>query len=237
MDLLYLSGHSRDTLEEIENYYLLDFSHANPWHDFENALGAFEWSEFYDAHNELDPDDDDFRPSFVFGLEDDFVEQTGQHVDAIKNYFQEWVSSIDTTKVDRKLNLRRNSVFVTFNYTSTLQSVYKIDEDRVLHIHGRAEAYDDLIFGHGETMEEEQELDANGDSNRIMFSDAQTAAKYPFYALKKLVEESSDKLQAFINNKEDIDEIVIVGHSLNKIDLQYFQLINDRLSNAIWKCS
>ena len=34
---------AQDTLDELGNYYLFDLSVHEPWHDFENALAAFEW--------------------------------------------------------------------------------------------------------------------------------------------------------------------------------------------------
>ena len=226
---------AKDILEEIENYYSLDFSHANPWHDFENALGAFSWSEFYDAHNELDPDDQDFRPSFAFSLEDDLVEQADRHVDAVSDCFHEWVASIDISTIERKTDFPQDPTFINFNYTSTLEFTYGVEDDSVFHIHGRAETYDELIFGHGETMDEEPELDENGDSNRTMFSDAESSAKYPFYALQKPVSELLDKLQKFLNLQEPFQEIFVIGHSLNKIDLPYFRIINEQSPDAIWK--
>ena len=223
------------TLEEIENYYLLDLSHVNPWHDFENALGTFSWSEFYEAHNNLDVSDEDFRQSFVYSLEDDLTEQADQHVESIKDCFQEWVSNIEISTIERKLDLPNGPIFITFNYTSTLETTYGIENGKVLHIHGRAETYDDLIFGHGETMEEEPELDENGDSNRTMFSDAQSSAKYPFYVLQKPVDGLLDKLQTFLDLQDWFQEIIVIGHSLNKIDLPYFRILNEQSPDAIWK--
>lgn len=226
---------AKETLEEIENYYLLDISQANPWHDFENALGAFSWSAFYEAHDHIDIRDEDFRPSFAYGLEDDLTEQADQHVEAIKECFQEWVSSIDISMLEKKLSLPENARFITFNYTSTLQSTYGIADNQVCHIHGRAETFDELIFGHGETMEEEPELDENGDSNRTIFSDAESAAKYPFYALQKPVNEVLHRHKEFFDSLVSTSEIIVIGHSLNKIDLPYFKKLSERIPDASWK--
>lgn len=59
-----------------------------------------------------------------------------------------------------------------------------------MHIHGRSSTFDELIYGHGEAIEDVPELDENGESNRTMFSDAESAAKYPFQALQKPVFET-----------------------------------------------
>lgn len=178
---------AEEALSELENYYSFDFSGQGPWCDFENSLGKFDWRAFYNDHNHIDAASESFRPSFIYCLEDDLVDQTDQHVDGIRECFQEWVSEIDVTTAERKLEFTENAKFLTFNYTSTLQVAYGIPDQQILHIHGKAEAFDELIFGHGETMEEEPEFDKYGESCRTPFSDAEGAAKYPFYALQKPV--------------------------------------------------
>lgn len=225
---------AQETLYELENYYLLKVAEGGPWCDFENSLGDFLWREFYDAHNHMDVGSEDFKPSLVYGLEDGLTEQADELVEAIRECFQAWVHEIDISSAQRTLDLAEDVRFLTFNYTSTLQYIYGIDEDMVLHIHGRAGTNEDLVFGHGETMEEEPELDENGDSNRTMFSDAEGAAKYPFYALQKPVNKILDAHQNFFDSLEDATEIIVIGHSLNKIDLPYFKKLADSAPGARW---
>lgn len=228
---------AKEMLDEIENYYSFDMAHVGPWCDFENSLGCFDWLQFYEAHNHIDVAAENFRPSEVFGLEDDLIEQADHHVDAIKESFQEWVRGIDISVAEIKLAFPRDASFITFNYTSTLQSIYGISGERVFHVHGRADTFDDLIFGHGETMEEEPELDENGDSNRTMFFDAEGVAKYPFYALQKPVSEVLEKNLKFFDSVAHVSEIIVVGHSLNKIDLPYFNKLAACAPNARWLVS
>ncbi|MFN3880103.1 MAG: bacteriophage abortive infection AbiH family protein [Nitrincola lacisaponensis] len=225
---------AKETLEEIENYYLLDATKEVPWHDFENSLADFNWSEFFDCHNHLNVDSENFRPSFTFGLEDDLREQADQIVEKIRDCFRDWVNGIDASVAERRLAIKEDSQYINFNYTSTLETIYGIDKNNVLHIHGRAEACDELIFGHGKTMLEEPELDVNGDSNSTMFSDAEGAAKYPFHALKKPVNEILERNKRFFNSLKNIDEILVIGHSLNNIDLPYFKKLAKCAQNTEW---
>ncbi|MDP5239743.1 bacteriophage abortive infection AbiH family protein [Uliginosibacterium sp. 31-16] len=226
---------AEETLSEVANFYSVDLANAGPWCDFENSLGRFNWRAFYNAHNYIDVEAESFRCSSVYSLEDDLVEQADQHVSEIRDCFQAWVTEIDISMVERKLVLVENAKFLTFNYTSTLESVYGIADEQVLHIHGKAEAFDELIFGHGDSMEEEPELDGNGDSNRTIFSDAEGSAKYPFYALQKPVEKVLKTHTSFFDSLGDTSEIVVVGHSLNKIDLPYFKKVVQRAPAAQWK--
>lgn len=228
---------AKDLLDEMESYYLFDMTHSGPWSDFENLLGHFEWQYFYEAYNHIDVASDSFKPSEAYGLEDELTEQADSHVEAIKESFRKWIEKIDISTTRQKLNFPKDARYLTFNYTSTLQSVYGVAGDKVLYIHGHSENNDELIFGHGETREEEPELDENGDSNKTMFSDAQGAAKYPFYAFQKPVNEMLRNNQVFFESLNDILEITVIGHSFNKIDLPYFRKLAEIYINAMWLVS
>lgn len=225
---------AKEMLDELENYYSFDVAHVGPWRDFEKSLGCFDWLQFYEAHNHIDVASESFRPSEVYGLEDDLTEQADHHVEAIRESFREWVEGIDISVAEKKLAFPQDASFITFNYTPTLQTIYGISDERVFHVHGRADKFDDLIFGHGGTMEEAPELDENGDSNRTMFSDAEGAAKYPFYALQKPVSEVLEKNRNLFDSVAHVSEIIVVGHSLNKIDLPYFGKLAACAPNARW---
>lgn len=226
---------AQEKLDEIENYYSFDWSKVDPWHDFENALGAFDWHEFYETYNNVDVHSEKFSTSSAYGLTDELDEEGDNYVEEIRELFQEWISEIDISEADIKMSFEDGSKFINFNYTSTLQSTYNIPDDRILHIHGKAETDYDLIFGHGETMEEMPELDENGDSNRTMFSDAEAAAKHPFYAFQKPVGRVLKTHKTFFKSLSSIRKIIVIGHSLNKIDLPYFHEIAKRAPEASWR--
>lgn len=226
---------AKTALDELEAYYVPGPENSGPWSDFENSLATFRCSEFYDAHDHIDIDSDNFRPSFVYGLEDDLSEQAELLVEAIRENFREWIEGIDISRaVGHRLTIPDDALFISFNYTSTLEQIYGIAAERILYLHGNAKNYDDLIFGHGQSMKEEPELDENGDSNRTMFSDAEGAAKYPFYALQKPVYDVLDKNRGFFDTLEHITKITVFGHSLNFIDLPYFRKLAVSAPNAHW---
>lgn len=225
---------AQNILDELEEYYIFNPGSDIPWYDFENVLGTFNADGFYDYHNEIDISAEDFRPSFVFSLEDELAEASERHVETIKDAFIAWIDQIDETQATKKMQFNENAFFINFNYTSTLQSVYHIEDKDVLHIHGCAKKHQDLIFGHGEEITSTPEVDENGDSNRTMFSDAESAAKYPLYAFKKPVNEIIKTLPAHFEILRDVTEVIIIGHSLNKIDLPYFARISERVTSAKW---
>lgn len=224
---------AKENLDELESYYI-DVTQGRPWCDFENSLGTFDWRLFYEAHDNTDVTAEDFRRSEAFGLEDDLTEQADNLVESIRDCFHEWIEGIDISVAARRMDFAPDDRFLTFNYTSTLQSVYGIDDDKVFHIHGRSDRFD-LIFGHGETMEEAPELDENGESNRTMFSDAEGAAKYPFYKLQKPVDEVIDRNRGYFEMQNGLTNIIVIGHSFNKIDLPYFRKLAESTMGAKWR--
>ncbi|MCT6516116.1 bacteriophage abortive infection AbiH family protein [Proteus vulgaris] len=226
---------AQTTLDELESYYSFNTQNNQPWHDFENALGYFDAVGLFNNLNEVSIALDSFKPSHIYGLEDEITEQTESHVATVKETFTHWVNQLDVSCAERKMIFPEDALFITFNYTSTLQSVYEIENDRILHIHGRAEMYDDLIFGHGKNIVEPPEFYDDGESTWDMFSDAQRGARYPLYALRKPVEDVLKHHENNFTQLSNVVEIVVIGHSLNKIDQLYFCRIAQITEGAFWK--
>jgi hypothetical protein len=224
-------------LDELEQYLILEPSSETPWNNFEANLGKFDGSIFYDTHNFIDVSDESFKPSMAYGLEDDLTEQADNLVDSIQSQFYEWIESIPIEDAEAKFGFRLPGRFISFNYTSLLQTVYKIPDDLVFHIHGSVNKYDDLIFGHGESIEEVTELDENRDSNRTIFTDAQGAAKYPFYAFQKPVDDILNRNLGYFESLNSVDVVVVIGHSFNEIDIPYIKKISTVAWGSKWVVS
>lgn len=228
-------GYASETLNEVAEYYLLEFDRPNPWHDFENALGHFNPDDFLGFHNMVNVNAENFRPRDIYGLEDEIVEQTQLHVRAIEQAFFEWVHQINIAAAEPIVNFPSDARFINFNYTSTLQSTYSISDERVFHIHGRADTNDSLIFGHGEVISEPREFDEDGEPDGGMFLEAERAARYPLRALKKDVGATIRRNQLYFDCLSDISKVVVIGHSLSHIDLPYFQEIVSKTNNVNWQ--
>lgn len=224
------------TLEEIEEYFHLGKSQQPPWHEFEQHLGEFDDTNFYQAHNHTDVNADDFRPSHAYALTDDLAEQAENLVDSIRRAFTDWILTIDLSRTAPKTSFPLNAHFLSFNYTRTLEVVYGIPPSRIYHIHGVVDDdyAADLIFGHGNHIQEEPELDSEGNSNRHLFTDAQAAAKYPLYALQKPVLETLKNGAPIFDTWSDVSEVVVIGHSLNEIDLPYFRALAKKINKSHW---
>lgn len=134
------------------------------WTDFEINLGKLDIFSYIDKFihkdymNELSAKDErdniaeelNIPPSFH--VENPCADRLAGLFDVFQYCFEEWAYEIlDTLDVPKRTYLEKNdSYFINFNYTDTLQLLYKIPEDRVFHIHGRASKYEHLIFGHNQ---------------------------------------------------------------------------------------
>jgi hypothetical protein len=223
-------------LSELEEYVCFEYTDGTAaWSNFEADLGSFDWGAFYSYHDNAPPaSDDSFKPSMLFGVEDDLREHANELINNIQLYFREWIGSVDINKVRRQFNFISTEKFISFNYTSLLQDVYGIDDHRVFHIHGSANGSGDLIFGHGNSMEKEPEWDAFGDSNRTMYTDAEEEAKRPIYELKKPVDKILDSNREYFESLRDVDVVVVIGHSINDVDLPYFARIAKITNDIKW---
>lgn len=226
--------YAKKFLDEMEVYYSRGDGSDIPWNDFEYRLGTYDWQSFYEEYNGIDVTSESFRPSHVYGLEDELTEKSEGMVEAIKGQFMEWISDIDVSAAAPKCSFRSNAQFLTFNYTSTLQEVYKVPDSLIMHIHGNCSKYDDLIFGHGQSMEEEPDYDENGENTRTMFTDAESAAKSPFYDFKKPVDEIIKNNRSYFLSLSSCSEIVVLGHSINDIDLPYYCEVAKSAAGARW---
>lgn len=211
------------------------------WKDFEENLATYNYQSFFDAYNNIDIKYDNFKVSEASGLEDEIVQEVYDMVDLIKKAFTEWISEIDYESLAiKQIRYGDDAFFINFNYTETLERSYGIHSDRILYIHGKADNYEELIFGHGQQTESNpaiEEPDENGDSNSTLFTDSENASRYPFYVFKKPTHEILEQHREFFLKLNWIDEIFVLGHSLGEVDRLYFEKISELLPNAEWSVS
>ena len=223
----YIKATNEKLVNDLERYFYLNSNEQNQWTKFEEDLGTFDANLFYDDICDIDIQNEDFKPSLCFSLEDDIGEQADTLIDSVRSAFEEWLELIDIEIIRPKIQLEQDSFFISFNYTLVLEQVYGIPSSKILHIHGDLNNnYGELIFGHNSVSEEiEQELDENGDSNRTPFSDSKSRSKYPKSALQKPVSDIIEKYKHLFDQLGSVERIIFLGHSLNSIDLPYFSKI------------
>lgn len=82
-------------------------------------------------------DEIDYDPMDDMGL-GIWLDTQFNFLNKLPKYLRLWVESIDVNK-NAVCKIKADALFLTFNYTATLENVYGIDSKRVKHIHGFVE--------------------------------------------------------------------------------------------------
>lgn len=197
------------------------------WSDFEKALGEIEWSNIlvdadyiYDEEGELDP--------FNAGNNiEDMANNIFGSCHILNQLFEEWISEVEE-HIDKShlksefKNLDNGAIYLSFNYTSTLESIYDIK--KVNHIHGYIKDFDELIVGHGK-----DDFDDSYFRRNDLAMNAETYIRNTFEHFRKQTEKIISKNNGFFCDLKNVDEIYIFGCSLNSIDRTYFKKIFDNV--------
>lgn len=151
--------------------------------------------------------------------------------EALCDAFGEWVKEIKIPKRAKKEKIDKNAMYFTFNYTRTLEDLYGIEEDQIIHLHGSVDT-NEFIIGHNMTVEQMQERDLDaygafrnpdkdrgeGDARNAMFEVIESE-------LKKPVDEVIDRYRYDFNALAGMKEIEVLGLSYSPIDLPYLRHI------------
>ena len=231
-----------DLENKIENYFLFETDDKYLWKNFENDLATFQYENLFDDLNNIDVQSESFKPSEVFGLEDEINEEVEHLINDIKDAFRDWIEELEPPPKKTGLaKIKKDANFISFNYTNTLEILYSVPTSKILYIHNKAKDYSsELIFGHGALQEKDpakEELDEFGDSNRTLFTDSENAARYPFYALIKNTSSILDSNSEYFDNIKSINEVIVLGHSLGQVDWPYFKKLQQLFPDANWKIS
>lgn len=229
-------------------------SHTQAKHHFYKALNKYIpeqalWCSFENALALLDEEQlQDDNSSYLLGYGDEHWHESAHHdfqnmigealsfsLD-IPMYLRQWICCIDTHVPPSIYSniINNNCLFLTFNYTDTLESSYGISSERILYIHGKARRWDNLILGHHNNTlfqdnsiskfqpEEEGELYYENYPDDVRIMEAKELIKAYFRGTYKDTTSIIQKNQAFFYSLKGISEVYILGHSLSSIDFEYF---------------
>lgn len=230
-----LEGYSE---EEFISYFLPLIDEAceivgcELWKDYENALGLVDWTKPLEDAELIYDKDGDLNPFNAGNNIEDMANEVCSSCHILNKLFREWIDDVEN-EIDANLKLKEfeglsnDDIYLNFNYTSTLETVYGIGNVR--HIHGYVCDYGDLIIGHG-----------NSDFDRTYFEDNDLAmnAEQPieetFNYFRKKTYEIIKNNKEFFASLSSISEIFILGCSLNDIDKPYFiEIFRNVMPNSV----
>lgn len=219
------------------------------WNEFEtnlgNPFGVKQYTENVAFENQPDYGSDDYRDRDLYVAEYEVERDLGSLITSLKNNFQKWASELPEGDGLYSLKIEtKESIFMTFNYTLTLEKLYGIPTDRILHIHGSALDQESIIVGHGrdydsyrndltDDMPEPPENLPIGEyekwydevtsqySDDYPTSQAKDAAASAIAVMRKNVSQIIAENQCFFQSLDEVKQIHIYGFSFAEIDLPY----------------
>ena len=212
-----------------------------------NELKEFDPTELEENFGEYMPDysSDDFRDRDRYDLRFYIQNELQPIQNGLQEAFNNWIASRKTpNNKDLNIPIDINAIFLNFNYTNVLESLYGISRNNINYIHNKSgENNSDLLFGHAwnpqqwakqRTPEMPVDLDDEQKQNWIDYQsdsyDYSVMRAYEeidgfFSNIYKDCESIIDKNHDFFSNLRDIKEIFIYGHSLSEVDKPYFEKI------------
>ena len=198
------------------------------WSQFEKALGEYDldtvinwsWENLYltvdSLGNQL------FNNSFI----------DTQLPDIIDEAFTKWVRSIKMPTAKAYDCIGQEALYLTFNYTDTLEGLYQVPEQQVLHIHGRASRGEKLIVGHNREI---NPGDYWGDGIDMRENNERMQRLTDMNTLCKPVYEIIERNEWFFKRLNSVKDIHIIGHSCETVDYPYFRKVKESVNtDALW---
>ena len=193
------------------------------WGDIEKALGEYDEDSILDECVPSGEIDYDHPTSSIAAVEDSPDWFFKPILEKLTESFEEWVNSINIMDVKKILELPMEGLYLTFNYTETLEKIYGIPESNILHIHGSRLTDKAYIFGHNTFRNPDE---AYNDDNKMFY--IQEAWRKIIEWMNEFVKDSAAIIhtnQSFFNGLSDIKQIIVYGLSFSEIDWPYLDEI------------
>lgn len=177
----------------------------------------------------------------------------------LRDCFRDWILQLNEPNPELKLKLvKDDSIFLTFNYTKTLENIYNVPSDRILHIHGCIDDNEEFILGHGKSIEDLRKINEYNDPPHPVLEKTKIIEEFlmeiddphPFHqqlaedaalqgvaSQKKPIEDILYRNKAFFDNLSNITHVHVYGFSFSEIDMPYLIRIGKVAKLAEWEIS
>lgn len=109
------------------------------WGNVESSLGELQYEYVLDPIYDTFEDGDGANEFSEAETIKYYASNISDALSPVKALFKEWIERIEITNTVVKPKFRdligENDKFLTFNYTETLEEIYKVNKERVCHIH------------------------------------------------------------------------------------------------------
>ena len=189
------------------------------WSDFETALGQYDidtvlnwgWDDLYITSSSIGNLKFD-RPGSLLNI---------QLPDIIRDVFPAWVKSIPLATIPT-YKLPSQALYLSFNYTDTIERLYRIPDSHILHIHGRVSVNDALVVGHNRSIDPSEYWDDHLD---VRENNERMQRLVDMNDLQKPSFELINQNESFFRLLNTVQTVTVLGHSCASIDFPYFRKV------------
>jgi Bacteriophage abortive infection AbiH len=231
----------RNTFRVAEDYVVPD---KDLWNSLEECLAEVDIDQIEDhaANFLMSYGADDWSDSGHHDYEYEIEQVCSAISKDLRRNFADWVRQIEI-RAGAAFPVRcidPTAFFLNFNYTPSLQRLYGVPDNRVLHIHGSAaDVATDIILGHG--------WDRRASELHSRFAneatDVRVAGGYQLIddLLAQTFKPTKDILArntTFFEGLSTVTEVYVLGHSLAAVDGMYFNAVFKQIHpDAQWTVS
>ena len=209
------------------------------WSDFEEKLANFKKVSI--ATMDFLDDEGDLNGSMMANNANEIGEILAEYIDYslnklfklwIEETYSDWKDRILTKDEESQSKLLKDTVlknsdalFINFNYTKTLEDLYRIPEEQVFHLHGVIGG-EKFIFGHGfdDEVSDFNPLDVGAYLEEVVIK------------LKKPVENVLSNYNELFERLSSVKEIYFIGFGIRSeqrwVDSPYLKAIFKEAPNA-----
>lgn len=256
----WMNENNPDVIEKTDEIY--GICDEEWWSDFENQLASLDTIR-YSSEIAFENQPDLLSEHCDRTWNDAQIEVENQLEELysdLRECFHEWILQLNPPLESRKIDLiTQDSVFISFNYTKTLENLYGINSHNILHIHGCVDEDENFILGHGKSYKELESMNTvdlpkppedlsseelyefyeeHADDGQMLHEQlAKDAAISGVASQRKPVEEIIAKHSQFFNSLATITNVHVYGMSLSEVDLPYLKHILSISRFAEWEFS
>lgn len=247
--ILYIIGNGFDLAHGIKSSYwnfrewlgnnrsnligMMDIFFSNQrdvWSSIEQALGEYNEESILDYCRPDEEFDYDHSLSSSARVEDSPMIFFQPVLEEFRDAFRDWVDSIEIRGIKKLYRLNPDSRYLSFNYTDTLETEYGITPNQVTHIHGSRLNDEEYIIGHNNNRNPSSVWDDDG----LTFE--QQAYENIIIWMNEFTKQYNRNIanhSSFFDSLYDIKQIIVIGHSMSKVDWPYFREIIKNIGKEI----
>lgn len=209
------------------------------WSRFESNLANIDEVSIIDScvsmNLNLESGDVGIEDTLYYHFTDEY-----KYIEELAGYLKQWVRTIkirDCLPRTSLIDKNNGDLFLTFNYTAVLENVYGIPPGNIVHIHGSLREYThDPVLGHSNKERLQKIRNRITEAEKVFDEKERSICRViDDYYVKTFKDTSRYSVYLSVFAEKDISEIIIIGHSLDEIDMPYFSKIDSYTGkNRIW---